>query len=203
MDEKYKFIKRGNVELVNFVCLSESQLRTVLNWRNHPRVNRWLIDRRHITWEQHLAFVEKLRTSDNTFYWLTKCRGEECGVVSLIIDKTDNSGTPGIFLAPELVGTGIGVEIGYEARHINFEYIQVSALHGLIYKQNKNAVNTNLLAGYRILTYNKEMVKTHMIKEDNDASPADFADYLKLIRNKEYRRSRLQVWEDFIKKNPT
>lgn len=155
----------------------------MLVWRNHPEVNKWLIDKRTISWEDHLTFVALLRNSKKRFYWLARYRGEECGVVSLRIDPRDNSGEPGIFLAPELIGSGIGTEIGFEAKHIYFEQIGIDALHSVILKSNKPVILTHEIAGYRIYAHPDEadLVVTYLSRDRYEQTPKDFRDYLKLL----------------------
>lgn len=140
---------RESIRLFNYTHLDDTDLGLVLSWRNDERVKKWLISKQNVSWDEHLKFVSSLRDNDSVFYWLAIVEGDKCGVVSLRIDKFDRSvGTSGIFLNPNLIGYGHGIELAFQATHIFFENYSITKLVNDVFKNNKAAVRLNRLMGY-------------------------------------------------------
>lgn len=73
----------GQVELVNYISLSDEQALDVLHMRNHPEVRRWMHNAREITKSEHFEFIDKLRSSEDKLYFLVLFKGQQVGVINL------------------------------------------------------------------------------------------------------------------------
>lgn len=99
----------GQVELVNYISLSDEQALDVLHMRNHPEVRRWMHDTREITKSEHFGFIDKLRSSEDKLYFLVMFEGGKVGVVYLTdIEREVSSCELGLFanLEADLSGKG-------------------------------------------------------------------------------------------------
>lgn len=95
------------VTLINFTDLTDKEKLTVLSWRNHPVVKQWMFTQHEISQEEHLCFIENLKSRNDRRYFVVKKEGDALGVVSLSeIDTKAHTAELGIYAAPEQKGVG-------------------------------------------------------------------------------------------------
>ncbi len=144
IDKNIKF-QLGNLEFINYVELSESDLQTILDFRNHANVRKMMHNSNEISVKDHFEFVEKLKIDFDNFYWAVKKNDKIIGGISVTkVDYKKNEVFSGIFLNPNLIGTGLGVEIEFESLKLFFESFQIDSINGEVLDQN-NLSNTVLV----------------------------------------------------------
>lgn len=93
------------VRLLDFTTLDTQLLTTVLAWRNHSDIRRWMLSDDEISLENHLRFVESLKNRADKHYFLVQREGESIGVIDFT-DITQNSAEIGIYANPDMRGVG-------------------------------------------------------------------------------------------------
>ncbi|HOI82818.1 MAG TPA: UDP-4-amino-4,6-dideoxy-N-acetyl-beta-L-altrosamine N-acetyltransferase, partial [Campylobacterales bacterium] len=79
-----------------FWGIDETKLRELLCWRNDEGVREWMFTKEPIGWDEHINFVEGLKTNKTKSYWMA----EGIGVISLAnIDYERLSADIGIYKA--------------------------------------------------------------------------------------------------------
>lgn len=93
------------VRLLDFTTLDTQQLTTVLAWRNHSDIRRWMLSDDEISLENHLRFVESLKNRADKRYFLVQQEDVYIGVIDFT-DITQNSAEIGIYANPDMRGVG-------------------------------------------------------------------------------------------------
>lgn len=91
----------GEIELINFIDMSETEKQMVLEWRNNNTIRKWMFNQEPISLQDHLLFIETLKTIEDKQYFLLKKGGEYIGVVDFIdIDSLHYSAECGLYANP-------------------------------------------------------------------------------------------------------
>ena len=93
------------MHLLNFTTLEESECTLVLSWRNHPKVREWMLHQNEISLDEHLHFIESLKSRADKRYFLVKQENEYIGVIDFT-DITEESAELGIYAKPDMRGVG-------------------------------------------------------------------------------------------------
>lgn len=80
--------KIKELEVINFIKLSNEERKMVLDWRNHENIRKWMYSDDIITEEGHANFVDKLITDTSNFYWIVKNK-EGLYLGTVYFNKTD------------------------------------------------------------------------------------------------------------------
>ena len=124
------------VRLLDFTTLDTQLLTTVLAWRNHSDIRRWMLSDDEISLENHLRFVESLKNRADKRYFLVQREGESIGVIDFT-DITQNSAEIGIYANPQMRGGGevlMNVLIEY-----GFSTLGVKMLIASVFADNERA----------------------------------------------------------------
>lgn len=93
------------VRLLDFTTLDKERLTTVLAWRNHSDIRRWMLSDDEISLENHLYFVESLKNRADKRYFLVQQEDTYIGVIDFT-DITQTSAEIGIYANPNMRGVG-------------------------------------------------------------------------------------------------
>lgn len=93
------------VRLLDFTTLDKERLTTVLAWRNHSDIRRWMLSDDEISLENHLRFVESLKNRADKRYFLVQREDDYIGVIDFT-DITQTSAEIGIYANPKMRGVG-------------------------------------------------------------------------------------------------
>lgn len=78
-----KVFSFNGIEAINFVDLQEEDIYRVLEFRNHPDVSKWMYNASILSLQSHLDFLESLKNTPSSCYWLFKREEEYLGVGSI------------------------------------------------------------------------------------------------------------------------
>jgi len=79
-----------NIQLLNFIDLELEEKEMILKWRNHPDIRKWMYNQDEIKLEEHLGFIESLKSRKNKLYFLVKKEDEFIGVIDFLdLDKKE------------------------------------------------------------------------------------------------------------------
>ena len=95
-----------NIKLLNFIDLKPEEKEMILKWRNHPEIRMWMYNQDEIKLEEHLRFIESLKSRKDKLYFLVKKEEEFIGVIDFTQLVEKKSVHMGIYSNPNLKGNG-------------------------------------------------------------------------------------------------
>jgi UDP-4-amino-4,6-dideoxy-N-acetyl-beta-L-altrosamine N-acetyltransferase len=124
------------VQLLDFTTLDTQLLTTVLAWRNHSDIRRWMLSDDEISLENHLRFVESLKNRADKCYFLVQRESESIGVIDFT-DITQNSAEIGIYANPQM--RGVGEALMNALIEYGFSTLGVKILIATVFTDNERA----------------------------------------------------------------
>ena len=127
-----------NIELINFIKLTLQEKKMILNWRNCPEIRKWMYNENEISLEDHLNFIEHLKTINNKLYFLVKKEDDYIGVIDFTNINNENL-EMGIYTNPNLFGYGkilLKQLINYA-----FNILKVKKIYAEVFAENQKAYN--------------------------------------------------------------
>ncbi|OHD98040.1 MAG: UDP-4-amino-4,6-dideoxy-N-acetyl-beta-L-altrosamine N-acetyltransferase [Sulfurimonas sp. RIFCSPHIGHO2_12_FULL_36_9] len=150
-----------NIVLINFIDLTLEEKKMILSWRNHPSIKQWMYNSDDILLENHLNFIETLKSCADKLYFLVKLDDDYIGVIDFTnIDKESKSSEFGLYANIELKGMGKVLlnsicEYGFHALNIN-------KLIAEVFAKNEKAINLYKKFNFKDITRktvnNKEII---------------------------------------------
>ena len=128
-----------NIELLNFIDLNIEEKEMILKWRNNPKIRMWMYNQDEIKLEEHLNFIDSLKSRKDKLYFLVKKEDEFIGVIDFtqLIEK--KSVHMGIYSNPNLKGNGkilLNKIIDY-----SFNNLKVERVFSEVFAENEKAHN--------------------------------------------------------------
>lgn len=150
------FLLPQNLEIKNFVFLTEEELLLVLSWRNHPEISRFMFRRDPISWEEHLTFVSELRRARDRFYYLVVFE-EPIGVIYLSgVEWRKGQAELGLYRRPDRRRLGILLMKALE--FLAFSVLGLSELLARVLPGNEKAINLYHHFGYEFRGKSKDFL---------------------------------------------
>jgi RimJ/RimL family protein N-acetyltransferase len=82
----------------------------LFDWRNDPKIYKFLTNPRGVDWESHLKWFEKLLQKKDTLFYIGLEGTQPCGIIRY--DQVDNECVEiGLYLAPEYHSRGLSKEL--------------------------------------------------------------------------------------------
>lgn len=127
--------------LTNFIDLPEIRQRIILEWRNHENVRNWMYTSQPITIQEHLAFIERLKVSDQKRYFLVQHSGEDYGVIYFTdINMHEKSALFGIYANPFCSSSGKGAILIEAGIRYAFDKAHLDILRLEVFSNNQRAL---------------------------------------------------------------
>lgn len=133
-----------NLEIINFVSVSQKDKEIIRAWRNDDRINHWMLHQEKITESEHSNFIRKLKNNKKNKYFLVKDRrdGRNLGVIHLNrINDLKKTAELGIYVNPDLIGQGVGFMLLNELKRISKEKYGLKQLTLKVLKINTRAIS--------------------------------------------------------------
>lgn len=147
-------IARGDVDLL-------------LTWRNAPHIRRWMYTDHLISREEHLAWFERIRTTEGARPLIFECAGDPLGLVNFVdIRAGRERGSWGFYLAEEDPPRGMGTKLGVLALEYAFEQLGLRKLCAEVLANNERSLAFHWKLGFR----DEETLVQHVVK---DGRPED------------------------------
>lgn len=126
------------MELINFINLTQFEKELILEWRNSDRVRFNMINSEVISLNNHIKFIESLKSREDKKYFLVKNSSEYIGVIYFTNIEIDSCEL-GLYSNPNLRGVGsiLIEQIIKEA----FENLRVKKLKLEVKNSNERAIN--------------------------------------------------------------
>ncbi|QKG30147.1 UDP-4-amino-4,6-dideoxy-N-acetyl-beta-L-altrosamine N-acetyltransferase [Campylobacter sp. RM16187] len=142
--------------LINFTKLTREQKMMVFDWRNDERVAKFMRSK-NIALNEHLKFIDSLKSASDKLYFLVEENGEFIGVIDFI-NINDNECEFGLYANPNLKNQGsklMRIIIDYA-----FYELKVSRLNSCAYNFNEKAIALYEKFGFEI--YDKDEQMSHL-----------------------------------------
>ena len=128
-----------NIKLLNFIDLKLEEKEIILKWRNHSDIRKWMYNKDEIKLEEHLSFIDSLKSRKDKLYFLVKKEEEFIGVIDFtqLVDK--ESVHMGIYSNPNINGNGkilLNKIIDY-----SFNNLKVKRVFSEVFAENDKAYN--------------------------------------------------------------
>lgn len=147
--------------------LTHDKIELVRQWRNHPKIQKYMEYREEITPEMQEAWFKRIN-NDNNFYYIIEIDGKEIGLINIRdVDYEKKTGEPGIFIWDDYYLNSIEV---YKAslcfQDFYFEKLGIEKTVAHVLKDNKRAIKFNISAGYKLSpgqenVYNQEYTRDY------------------------------------------
>ena len=126
-----------DIKLINFIDLSQEEKMMILEWRNRLDIQKWMYTQNDISLEEHLDFIDSLKTIKDKLYFLVKKDNIYIGVIDFTQIKPNESLHMGIYTNPDLKGYG---KILLETIiYFSFEILKVVKIYSEVYFENEKA----------------------------------------------------------------
>lgn len=128
-----------DIKLINFIDLSKDEKKMILEWRNRLDIQKWMYTQNDISLEEHLKFIDSLKTIKNKLYFLVKKENTYIGVIDFTQIKPKKSLHMGIYTNPDLKGYG---KILLETIiYFSFDILKVEKIFSEVFFENEKAYN--------------------------------------------------------------
>ena len=152
-NKNYKFNINENkeIELINYVNLSNREKSLTLEMRNHKEINKWMFNRNNILEQEHLAFIENLKNDKSRKYFLVKFEKNIIGSINFsnIIQK--KSAELGLYANPLINKRGLGELLNSVSGIYAFQKLNVKKIILKVFSENQRAINFYKKSGFRLL----------------------------------------------------
>ncbi|MFW2353452.1 UDP-4-amino-4,6-dideoxy-N-acetyl-beta-L-altrosamine N-acetyltransferase [Aliarcobacter butzleri] len=137
----------NNIKLINFIDLSQDEKKMILEWRNRLDIQKWMYTQNDISLEEHLKFIDSLKTIKSKLYFLVKKENTYIGVIDFTQIKPKKSLHMGIYTNPDLKGYG---KILLETIiYFSFEILKVEKIFSEVYFENERAFSLYKIYGFK------------------------------------------------------
>lgn len=165
-------MKIDNFYLKDFTQLSLEEKEAVLFWRNNENVKKWMYTNKDISLEQHLNFIESLKSNPSKKYFLVLEGDKKIGVIDFI-NITQDSLDMGLYTNPYLKGYG-KILLELIVKH-SFDVLSVKSIFAEVFKDNSKAFKLYKEFGFKIIDTkieNQKEVYCMELKYDNKKESA-------------------------------
>ncbi len=152
--EIYTLLAR-KLELINFSNLDTDEKKMILEWRNDPKIRKWMRTKKPITLKEHLNFIDSLKSRTDKRYFVAKEREKYIGVIDFTdVNPKEKSAFFGLYTNPSLKKSGTGSKllariIDYAKKDLDLKLLRLEVL-----SSNKKAIA--LYEKFGFLKYGQE-----------------------------------------------
>lgn len=142
-------IKDYGVELHQ---LTEDKIEEVRLWRNSDKVSRYMEYRDYITPDMQKKWFEKIRKSDNQFFFIIVVDGKDVGLINIKnVDWDLRTGESGIFIYDdECLHSGVAYRADMCQRDFAFNVLRLNSLQAHIFNSNPRSINYHKKFGFEL-----------------------------------------------------
>lgn len=141
-----------NMELINFTQLNDTDKIEILQWRNSIDIKKWMYNTQDISKNDHLKFIESLKTDNKKQYFLLLKQNIKVGVV-YFTDITTQCCKFGLYSSPKV--NKVGKILMDAICQYAFHSLGVHKLIAEVFSDNLKAINL-----YKQYDFKKVSTKT-------------------------------------------
>ncbi|MGJ0308750.1 UDP-4-amino-4,6-dideoxy-N-acetyl-beta-L-altrosamine N-acetyltransferase [Aliarcobacter cryaerophilus] len=157
------------IELMNFINIKLEEKEMILKWRNHPDIRKWMYNQDEIKLEEHLGFIDSLKSRKDKLYFLVKKEDEFIGVIYFTQLVNKEIVHMGIYGNPNIKGNGkilLNKIIDY-----SFNNLKVKRVFSEVFAENEKAYNLYEKFNFKDIsekTVNNKKVICMELENDNN-----------------------------------
>ncbi|EAC1787039.1 UDP-4-amino-4,6-dideoxy-N-acetyl-beta-L-altrosamine N-acetyltransferase [Campylobacter coli] len=152
----------------DFITLNLDKLKLVWQWRNDESVGQFMLNK-SIKFEEHLNFIEQLKTSKDKKYFLLFKENQAFGVI-YFNNITNQTCEFGLYAKPNL--KGVGQILMNEIIKYAFENLKVNTLKAYVFKDNRKALKLYQQNHFTIYDEDKDFYHICLKQSDCKALPS-------------------------------
>ncbi|ECL4335892.1 UDP-4-amino-4,6-dideoxy-N-acetyl-beta-L-altrosamine N-acetyltransferase [Campylobacter jejuni] len=152
----------------DFITLNLDKLKLVWQWRNDENVGQFMLNK-SIKFEEHLNFIEQLKTSKDKKYFLLFKENQAFGVI-YFNNITNQTCEFGLYAKPNL--KGVGQILMNEIIKYAFENLKVNTLKAYVFKDNRKALKLYQQNHFTIYDEDKDFYHICLKQSDCKALPS-------------------------------
>lgn len=137
----------------NFKEINSEDLKTIFEWRNHPKIRKWMTNKQLIKWNEHLNYIESLKTNTTKEAYLCDYNNSPIGVINVLKNTKNNEAEIGFYISPSKLDNGYGLRLGFYGAQFLF---QDKGFDKLMFKAQKN--NKSVLRLWNIIGIERERI---------------------------------------------
>ena len=151
MQIDWKIIQYERYKTYKFYRFISRRKMMILEWRNKIDIQKWMHTQNDISLEEHLDFIDSLKTIKDKLYFLVKKDNIYIGVIDFTQIKPNESLHMGIYTNPDLKGYG---KILLETIiYFSFEILKVEKIFSEVYFENERAFSLYKIYGFKEYSY--------------------------------------------------
>lgn len=139
-----KQFKTDTFSYKNYVALTEEESRKIWEGRNHPEIRKYMTNPEPFPFEEHAAYIERLKTRTDRMYFAVLWNGEVVASICLNpFDDDKKEGEMGKYLIPEFMGKGVGFKMAFEFLDYMFNHDIVNRVYAKTFITNERNQHVN------------------------------------------------------------
>lgn len=136
------------ITLTDFTALPEKEKLSILHWRNHENIRKWMFTDRVISEEEHLSFLNGLNNDPSRHYFLASSDNIPIGVIYFTnIDPENKNAEFGLYSKPESKSNG--TMLMSAIREYGFNMLKLKKLYAEVLATNEKAIKLYKKFGFR------------------------------------------------------
>lgn len=152
---------------VTLRLLTHDKIEMLRQWRNHPKIQKYMEYRDEITPEMQERWFQRISTSGKDFYYIIEYKGRDIGCINIRdVNFEKGEGEPGIFIwDDECWGTDIPARASFCMADFVWDVLNLKREIIHVLKDNKKAQQYNKQKGFKLYpgqegVYNQKYVLT-------------------------------------------
>lgn len=161
--------------------LTFDKIELVRQWRNNPKIQKYMEYREYITEEMQRKWFDRIN-NDNNYYFIIEYEGKEIGLINIRdINYETKTGEPGIFIwDDEYLNTDVPMRASFCQGDFIWGTLCLEELHIHILKTNKKAIQYNKFFGYQLAPFQQNIEnQEYILTRENMLSNAKKTDRLR------------------------
>jgi len=160
--------------------IEESDLVTILHWRNSERIRSVMLTDHIITMTEHEKWYKKLLNDNSNISNIFEYKGDAVGVININqIDKCNGNCSWGFYLGRENLPHGISIVMGYLSLDYIFQILGIRKLCSKVLSFNKSSIKYHTKLGFTIEGHLIKHVLKNGVFEDIILMALFYNDWLK------------------------
>lgn len=170
--------------------LTHDKIELVRQWRNHPKINKWMSYREFITPEMQENWFNRI-SNYNNYFFIVQYNGIEVGLINIRdIDEKRNWGESGIFIWDDSVlNKGVSVRAGLTLYDFAFNDLKLQYLVAHIFSTNLPSIHYHKKFGF-------------IIDKTEDIAPTIPVNQLYILDSKVYLELSIEYKSNIAKITP-
>nr|WP_174507020.1 UDP-4-amino-4,6-dideoxy-N-acetyl-beta-L-altrosamine N-acetyltransferase [Acinetobacter sp. Marseille-Q1620] len=136
-----------DLETASLRKLQESDLKQVLDWRNHDDIRKWMMNPEKIEYQDHINWFNKNKDRADRLFFIFEYQNEPQGYVSFQSLENSSAYEWGFYIKPD-AEKGIGALLGLTTLDFAFNHLNISKVFGQVLEFNDKSLKFHQKLGF-------------------------------------------------------